>query len=83
MSLLRGKFIANIFVQETPAGDVDGVNTSFTTTHNPIYVSAHLLFINGVLLRQGVHYTITGNSITMTIAPALGQVLTSVYIRGL
>jgi hypothetical protein len=81
--LLRGKFIANIFVQETPSGTVDGVNTSFTTTHNPIFISAHLLFVNGILLRQGVHYTISGNTITMTLAPASGQVLISVYIKGL
>jgi hypothetical protein len=80
--LLRGKFIANIFVQETPTGDVDGVNVTFTTTNNPIFTTAHLLFINGILLRQGVHYTISGNTITMTLAPASGQVLTSVYIKG-
>jgi hypothetical protein len=83
MSLLNGKFIRNIFVQETPGGTVDGVNTSFTVSTNPIFTSAHLLFVNGILLKQGVHYTISGNTITMTSAPANGQSLYSVYIRSL
>jgi len=81
--LLNGKWINNIFVQETPNGTVDGVNTSFTTSNNPIFTSAHLLFVNGLLLQQGVHYTISSNTITMTIAPATGQSLLSVYIRSL
>lgn len=80
---LNGKWISNIFVQETPSGTVNGVNTSFTTTNNPIFASAHLLFVNGLLLQQGIHYSISGNTITMTAAPATGQSLLSVYIRSL
>jgi len=81
--LLNGKWLSNIFVQEIPTGTVDGVNTSFTTSNNPIFTNAHLLFVNGILLVQGVHYTISGNTITMTTAPATGQALVSVYIRSL
>lgn len=80
---LNGKWISNIFVQETPTGTVDGVNTSFATTNNPIFTSAHLLFVNGLLLKQGTHYSISGNTITMSIAPAIGQQLMSIYIRSL
>lgn len=83
MALLNGKWISNIFVQEIPTGTVNGANTSFTLTNNPIFTSAHLLFVNGLLLVNGVHYTISGNTITMTTAPAFGQTLVSVYIRSL
>lgn len=83
MSLLNGKFIRNIFVQEQPTGTVNGVNDEFTLSHNPIFLSAHLLFLNGVLLAQGVHYILTGNEIKFSKPPAAGQVIMSVYIRSL
>lgn len=83
MSLINAKWFDNFFIQETPSGAINGVNTSFSITYNPIFDSAHLLFLNGVLLTNNVHYTITNNNITMIEAPALGQDLLSVYIRGL
>ena len=79
--LLNGKWLRNIFVQETPSGTVNGSNVTFTVTNNPIFTSAHLLFVNGLVYKQSVHYTISGNTITFTIAPAAGSSLLSVYIR--
>ena len=81
--LLNGKWISNIFVQEVASGTVNGVNVTFTLTNNPIFTSAILLYLNGVYLTPGVHYNISGNTITMTIAPAAGQVLSAAYIRPL
>ena len=56
--LFNGKWISNIFVQEIPSGTVDGVNVTFTQANNPIFTSAHILFVNGVYLVPGVHYTL-------------------------
>lgn len=83
MSLLNGKWIANIFVQEVPSGTVNGSNVTFTLSNNPIFTSAILLHVNGVLLIQGTHYSISGNTITMTSAPVAGQLLHAVYIRSI
>lgn len=81
MALLNGKWFRNIFVQETPSGLVNGSNTTFTLTHTPIFNSAHILYINGLAMSQGVHYTLSGNTITMLITPAAGQLLYSFYLR--
>lgn len=83
MALLNGKWISNIFVQEIPSGTVNGANTSFTLTSNPIFTSAIKLYVNGILLIQGTHYSITGNAITMVTAPASGQTLYATYIRSI
>lgn len=81
MSLINAKFLANIFTQEVPTGTVNGVNDTFTLSASPIYSSAVMLYVNGLLLIQGTHYTITNNTITMTSAPNTGQLLYAVYVR--
>lgn len=83
MSLLNGKWIGNIFVQEQPSGTVNGVNDTFTLTSNPIFTQACIVFLNGVFLTQGVHYTISGNTITFTAPPDTGQQLAAFYIRSI
>lgn len=81
MSLINAKFLANIFTQEVPTGTVNGVNDTFTLSAIPVYSSTVMLYVNGILLIQGTHYTITNDTITMNVAPTSGQLLYAVYIR--
>jgi hypothetical protein len=51
---------------ETPAGALNGSNTTFTLAHTPIAPSL-MLFVNGVLLLQGTDYTSAGAVVTLTL----------------
>jgi hypothetical protein len=56
---------------EVPAGAVDGVNTTFTLTYSP--VAGSLLYtLNQLPQTPGLNYTITGNVITVAVAPSTG-----------
>lgn len=60
-----------VFAQ-APSGTINGANTVFTFT-----VSPSLLFFtyNGQLLTPGVGYTLSGNTVTLTAAPQIGDTL--------
>ncbi|UXA06601.1 hypothetical protein KXD96_28115 (plasmid) [Mycobacterium sp. SMC-2] len=66
--------------RETPTGSLNGSNTAFTTANTPISGS-EMLFLNGILLQAGSgnDYTITGNAITMALAPAATDRLEITY----
>lgn len=65
--------------RETPTGAVNGVNTVFTLANTPI-TGKEEVFFNGVLQDSGDDYTISGNTITMAIAPETGKKLRVSYI---
>lgn len=69
-----------VFAQEVPSGVIDGVNTTFTLSQSPINNSSLIVSQDGLTLVQGVDYTIIGQSITMAVAPALGQSIDAYYI---
>lgn len=56
----------NYIVRETPAGAIDGSNTTFTLAFTP-QAGTEMLFANGILLEPGAtnDYTIAGATITM------------------
>ena len=81
MAKLDGKWIGSIFEQEVPSGTVNGSNTAFTLSSEPTASKSLLLFLNGLSLVQGVDYTISTTSITMTTAPANGQSLYAWYVK--
>jgi len=83
MSLLNGKWVENIFIQEAPSGTINSSNVNFTLTYSPIFTSAIIVFVNGVALTQTAHYSVSGNAITFTAAPATGSSILAVYIRSL
>ena len=66
-------------IQEIPSGTVNGINTTFTLTQTPIGAAYLQLFLDGVFQRVGVHYTRSGTTITMIVAPEVGQSLDAVY----
>lgn len=54
----------NWIFNETPAGTIDGTNVTFTLAQVPNPITALLLMRNGVVLFQGIGYTISGQTIT-------------------
>jgi hypothetical protein len=69
-----------VFKNETPSGTVNGANTSFTLSADPYSVDAVLIFLNGIKLKKTTHYSISGTTITMVIAPETGQELEASYL---
>lgn len=70
------------YEQEVPVGTVNNVNVAFTLSSSPSENKAVQLFQNGLILRQGIDYTILGTAITMTTAPNFGQDLYAFYTKG-
>lgn len=67
------------FEQEAPSGLVNGANVTYGLSSTPTEGKAVSLYINGLIQRQGVDYTIAGAVITMTTAPAIGQDIWAIY----
>ncbi len=63
---------------ETPSGAVNGSNQTFTLAATPTAGSVHL-YLNGVRLRAGTDFTISGATITMVAAPQTGDWLHADY----
>lgn len=68
---------------ETPIGDLDGVNKTFTLTKTPNPALSLILSLNGQILKQTVDYTLALSTITMTEAPQNipGAILTAIYYQ--
>jgi hypothetical protein len=66
---------------ETPSGVVDGSNRSFSLAQAPEPVTSLSLFRNGLLLKQGLDYVLSGSTVVFTAAaaPQPGDVLTANY----
>lgn len=70
-------------IQEVPSGTVNGSNVTFTLANTPGTAGSVILKMNGIELIQGggQDYTISGATITMATAPALGQKLYASYSK--
>ena len=80
VQLTAGAAGANFADDETPSGSINGSNTAFTLAHSPNPGASLQLFLNGVLQQPGgADYTLSGASITMTSAPATGDILLAWY----
>jgi hypothetical protein len=66
---------------EVPGGTVDGANTTFTLTHAPSPIASLILFRNGLLLKQGADFAITGNTLTFFLGaiPQPGDLMAASY----
>lgn len=58
---------------EVPSGTVNGSNTTFTLSHTPASSSGVIVLLDGINQYNGVDYTVSGNTITFTAAPATGS----------
>lgn len=85
MSRLEARFERQFDIDEVPSGTINGSNVTFTLSQTPKENSTTEgsvdLYLNGLKQTPGVHYTISGVTITMTTAPALAQELTANYKR--
>jgi len=82
MSLVLSKWLDDFFEQELPSGLTNGVNDTFTLTFSPRSSSSVVLTLDGLILAQGVDYTITDKTITFVTPPVLGQIIYALYIKG-
>jgi hypothetical protein len=69
---------------ETPSGAIDGSNSVFTLAGAPNPARSLLVYRNGLLQKEGVDYTLSGNAITFAAAsvPVPGDILTVSYRMG-
>jgi uncharacterized protein YoxC len=67
---------------ELPSGTINGTNLTFTLATTPRPAASLTLYKNGMLLTQGVDYTLSGATVTFantTVAPQVGDSLTVSY----
>jgi len=66
---------------EKLAGTVDGTNTNFSLNYTPTSSSTIMVFLNGILLEQGVNndFTISGTTVTLTEAPLPDSKIIATY----
>lgn len=81
MSRLDARFLKDFWVDEAPSGTINGSNTVFTLSQLPNDNESVDLFLDGLYQTPGTEYSVSGTTITMTTAPALGQSLRASYIR--
>ena len=66
---------------ENPAGVVNGVNGLFTLVQTPVPAGSLAVYRNGMRMKSGLDYTITGNAITFSAGyiPQSGDILQCSY----
>lgn len=66
---------------ESPAGTLNGSNTTFALTHTPSSAGSLTLFRNGVLLADSVDFTLSGSTVTFSgsSVPQSGDLLQAYY----
>ena len=66
---------------ETPAGTINGSNTTFTLVNTPDPSSSLMLYRNGLLMQESVDYTVSGNVVTFLVSstPQAGDLLRASY----
>lgn len=69
----------NESLNETPTGAVNDSNVTYTLAHSPTSQNALKLYMNGVLQIAGVDFTLSGSTVTMTLAPTSGSYLRAFY----
>ena len=81
MSRLDAQSLKKFWVDETPSGTINGSNTVFTLAQTPVENDAVDVYVDGLKQTAGTDYSVSGVTITMTTAPAIGQTLRAEYIR--
>lgn len=81
MSQIDGSNIQKIWIQEVPAGTVNGSNTVFTLSQTPIEADAVLVLVNGIVRKKTTEWSISGATVTFVTAPALAQIVEVQYVQ--
>jgi len=74
--------VSEYIVNETPIGDVDGMNTDFALVNTP-EAGTLQVYLNGMLQDPGMtnDYTISGSTVTFNSAPLTGDKVRAGYIK--
>lgn len=66
---------------EVPGGTINGTNTTFTLANTPSPASTLALYRNGLLMTQGVDYSLSGSTVSFVSGetPQSGDVLQAYY----
>lgn len=65
---------------ETPTGDINGVNTDFVLA-NEVESGSERIFVNGMRMQLTGDYTISSQTITFLTAPPTGSVILVDYVK--
>lgn len=74
-----GALEIHIIDDENISGTINGVNQTFTINHAPSPVSSLKVYRGGARQRITEDYTLSGSTITFTIAPQVGEILLADY----
>jgi hypothetical protein len=58
---------------------VNGVNVTFTLSHTPTYEANVVIQLDGGTQYNGVDYTVSGDTVTFSVAPAAGSTIFAYY----
>jgi hypothetical protein len=80
-SIAAGSTTANFVDAETPSGNVNGTNVSFSLANTPSLPTDVLLYKNGIVQLYGIDYTVSGSTITFASGepPMTGDELKAYY----
>jgi hypothetical protein len=69
---------------EVPAGTANGINTQFTLAATPVSASSVSIWRNGLFLRSGADFTMSGNAVTFVgnSTPLAGDTILASYRTG-
>lgn len=67
------------YENDNPTGDINGINQDFDLTATPNPSASCVVFLNGAFQTPTIDYTISGNTITMVVAPPTDSILRANY----
>lgn len=68
---VRADIAVGVWTKETPTGALDGVNLTYTLAHAPRSKTLDLA-VNGQLFTEGVDYTVSSTTLTLSTALPAG-----------
>ncbi len=75
-----GTIISKFVFNEVPLGTIDGINSIFNASFL-LVPDTEVVFINGQKQKKPDDYNISGQTITFTFSPGIGEFLTINYIK--
>jgi hypothetical protein len=77
---LDARQVADTYVRETPAGNVDGLNAAFALANAPV-ASTVQVYVNGLLQEPTEDYSLSGQTVTFVAAPLTGDRVRAIYFK--